>query len=342
VLVGARVWVRRCVAGALVLGLPLSARSSRADPNPPSAADLAAARQLGEAGAILADQGHCKEAIDKLQRAADLYAAPTIVGRLGECRVKLGQIVKGTEELERVVHQKLGPDAPKPFTDAQERARRELADALPLIAQLVIVVHAPKGVTPKVTVDDHPVPLALLGAPRPTDPGDRVVEAHARGCLPVDASVHLKPGGRRVVQLTLALDPNAPLSEEPEHASAPQRAVSADRDQASSGTRTAAYVLFGVAGVGIVTGSVLGGLAMQKEGVLSANCPNNHCSPAYQSDLNTGRALGTGATVAFGVGLAAAAAGAYFFFTSPTPEKTSGVHAGAWVGPGSAGLAGWF
>lgn len=340
-LLGARIGSRGGAAVALALGLLLVAGSSRADPNHPSAADLAAARQLGTAGAILADEGRCKEAVDKLQRAADLYAAPTIVGRLGECRVKLGQVVKGTEELERVVHQKLGADAPKPFIEAQERARRELAEARPLIAELVIVVRAPHGVTPKVTVDNQPVPQALLGAPRPTDPGDRVVKARARGCLPADASVHLDPGGRKVVHLTLAIDPNAPLPEEPQPRTTTPRAA-LDRGRQGSGRRTVAYALFGLGGAGIVTGSVLGILAAQKAGTLSSNCPNNQCSSAYQSDLNAGRTLGTGATIAFGVGLAAAAAGAYFFFTSPSPRKEGGVHARAWVGPGSLGLAGWF
>lgn len=319
---------RHSSAVSLLLGLSLLARPGLADPSHPSALDLAAARQLGTAGAVLAEQGRCKEALDKLERAAALYAAPTIVGRLGECRVKLGQIVKGTEELERVVHQKLGPDAPKPFIEAQERARHVLAQALPRIAQLTIVVRAPKGVAPHVTVDGHPVPLALIGAARPTDPGNRVVEARARGCRTATTRVHLRPGARKAVHLVLAFKNG--------------RGVSADFGQPTSFQRTTAYVLFGVSGAGIVTGSVLGILAWRKRAVLSDNCPNNRCSAAYQNDIDSARALGTGATIAFGVGLAAAAAGTYFLFTSPTTEPATGVHARAWIGPGSLGLAGWF
>lgn len=335
------------IAKTLLLCLGLYAGSVRADPTPPSAADLAAARELGMAGAILADQGRCKEAVGKLQRAAALYAAPTIVGRLGECQVKLGHLVRGTETLERVVHEELDADAPKPFVEAQERAKKVLARALPQIAKLVIVVHAPQGVTPRVTVDDQPVPPALLGAPRPTDPGDRAIQARAPGCLPADASVRLDPGARKVVHLTLTIDPNAPLPETPAAAPTPRHPSPRTADHgAADRDRTVAYVLFGVGGAGVIAGSVLGLMAAEKEGVLSANCPGNRCSPAYKNDIDTGRALGTGATIAFGVGLAAAAAGAYFFFSSPAPKEgratQRGISARAWLGPGSVGVTGSF
>src|SRR3954462_1213119 len=62
----------------------------------PQAENVAAARSLGMQGIKLADSGDCKAAIEKLSRAEALYHAPSILGRLGECQVEVGQIVAGT------------------------------------------------------------------------------------------------------------------------------------------------------------------------------------------------------------------------------------------------------
>jgi len=61
-----------------------------------AAENTAAARTLGIEGVQLADAGKCPEAIEKLSRAEALHHAPTILGRLGECQVNVGEVVTGT------------------------------------------------------------------------------------------------------------------------------------------------------------------------------------------------------------------------------------------------------
>ena len=99
----------------------------------PQAESIAAARSLGMQGIKMADAGDCKGAIEKLSRAESLYHAPSILARLGECQVKVGQVVMGTENLNRVVREQLAANAPKAFRDAQERAKGVLSSALPKI-----------------------------------------------------------------------------------------------------------------------------------------------------------------------------------------------------------------
>ena len=53
------------------------------------------------------------EAIEKLKRAEALHHAPTILGRLGECQVNVGEVVEGTENLNLVVREPLAETAPK-------------------------------------------------------------------------------------------------------------------------------------------------------------------------------------------------------------------------------------
>src|SRR5690349_18240562 len=106
----------------------------------PQAENVAAARSLGLQGIKMADAGDCKGAIEKLSRAESLYHAPSILARLGECQVQVGQIVLGTENLNRVVREQLAPNAPKAFRDAKERAKSVLNTALPKLARLTVKV----------------------------------------------------------------------------------------------------------------------------------------------------------------------------------------------------------
>ncbi len=309
---------------------PALAQGGRHQPSP---ADIAAARDLGTQGVLLAEAGKCDKAIAKLSRAAALFAAPTIVEQLGECQVKVGKVVAGTENLQRVVRDKLAPDAPKPFVQAQERARRVLADALPRIAHLVIILDAPPGAKPKVTVDGARVPLALIGAERPTDPGTREIVVRAPGFLEARRSVKLKDGGSATVRIELKRDPDAEIGDQ--SGAAP-----------SSTKRTVSYVLFGVGGAAVATGSALGILAAAKKTDLDKKCPGSTCNQAYAGELKTARSLGTGSTIAFGVGAAAVIAATYLFVTSdssaePPADKQAG-HPHLWIGLGGAGLAGRF
>lgn len=322
-------WLIGVPALALALGATPSAvaQTSQHQPTPD---DIAAARDLGTQGVLLAEGGNCRDAVKKLKRAAALFAAPTIVEQLGECQVKLGKLVVGTENLERVVRDKLDANAPKPFLKAQARAQQLLQATLPRIAHLVIILDAPPTAKPHVWVDGATVPLALIGAQRPTDPGTRVVVARAPGYLEARRSVHLDEGGNATIRLELKPNPNAP----------------ADRGVGSSSTkRTVSYVLFGVGGAAVATGSVLGILAATKKVDLDKKCPGGACNERYGSELNTARALGTGSTIAFGVGVAALAAGTYLFATSgssgpPADEQSRRPH--VWIGLGSAGVAGKF
>lgn len=160
-----------------------------------TAEELAVARQLGTEGVLLADAGKCPEAIPKLQKAADLFPAPTIVGRLGECQIAVGKLVLGTETLQRVVSQDLGAKPNAVFVEAQKRAQRVLDKERPRIAKLSIRIAGAPVATVKVMVDDAPVPQTLLDVPRPTDPGTHTVTATAPGRAPVTRTVTLAEGG---------------------------------------------------------------------------------------------------------------------------------------------------
>ncbi|MGH7270305.1 MAG: hypothetical protein ACREJ3_07710, partial [Polyangiaceae bacterium] len=154
----------------MVLAGALNAQAQTASPE-----DLAEARVLGTEGIRLADTGNCSAAVVKLAAAEKLFHAPTTLDRLGECQIALGQLIAGTESLNRVVREVLAPGAPGAFVAAQARAQKALAVAVPRIGRLKIHVDGAPADKVAVTVDGVSVPAALLDGDRPTDPGQHEV-----------------------------------------------------------------------------------------------------------------------------------------------------------------------
>ncbi len=337
--------------GALLLTLASASRPAAAQESEDQAANVAAARNLGIEGVQLAEAGKCDQAIEKLSRAESLYHAPTILDRLGECQVKVGQIVVGTENLNRVVREQLPANAPKAFRDAQARAQKALDAALPRIGHLTVNVE-PKEAKVTVTVSDVPVPAALLGVERPTDPGTHEVVASAPGYLTQKTTVTLAEAGRETVTLSLTLDPNAPKEEPaPAPVTAPQPLMPEQQppppaSASSNSAKTIGYVLIGVGAAGVVTGGITGAMALQKKGDL--DCPDNHCGGAQKDDFDSAKSLALVSTISFAVGIPAVAVGTVLLLTSGSSQQKASQKpprhfaAKPYFGATSAGVVGEF
>lgn len=330
-----------------LLVLALGSSLSRPTLGQTQAENIAAARALGIQGVQLADDGKCAEAIPSLERAEALYHAPSILGRLGECQVAVGQLVLGTENLNRTVREQLPPNAPQAFRDAQARAQKVLDAALPRIARLVIHV-TPDVPDVKVTIGKADVPLALLGAERPTDPGTHQVTATAPGYLQAQSYVTLTEGGRQELTLSLVKDPNAaaaepapaaaPIATEPPPSQPPAPPDSAGKP------KTAAYVLLGVGAAGLAVGGVTGFMALSKKNDL--DCPDKECPPGPQQDnLDSAKNLALVSTIGFGVGLAGAVVGTILLVSggkSESPQTATLPRARPYLRGNTIGLEGSF
>ncbi|NLE85149.1 MAG: hypothetical protein GX607_02005 [Myxococcales bacterium] len=333
---------RRLGAALLALGALTSAHDLLADT---PAENKAAARNLALQGVQLAEQGSCEEAIPLFMRAEALFHAPTILASLGECQVRLGRLVEGTETLRRVVREKLPPDAPDAFFDAQRRARALLEEHEPRIAQLTIDVE-PAGVGPRLHIDGSPVSAAFIGAPRPTDPGAHLVEVFAEGHQATRAEIHLAEGARETLRLTLSPLPNStpPPSDLPERS-------------APSTQRFLGYVSVGLGGALLTAGAITGVLALGKEKDLQQRCPGGRCPPGERETLDEAHTLATTASFATIGGAAFGLTGLVLLLTAAAEDpEASGAqpsHAGGatappvgrvvpWLGWGAAGVTGTF
>ncbi len=283
--------------------------ASAADDN----GNRAAARELGIQGVLLAEKGKCNEAIEKLERAEKLYHAPTTLERLGECKVDVGRIVDGAEDLQRVVREELPAGAPAAFIAAKARAQGVLKKALPRIAHLRVHVAAPSDAKPTVLMDGNPYPDALLDGDRPVDPGTHALAATADGMIKAETSVTLGDGESKSAELKLVPDPNAPrpvaiapalVDNPPPEDGTPQKTHEEPPPNVStdSPSKVPAILAFGLGVAGVGVGTVTGILALSKKGSLDDACKDKVCPGTSQSDIDSANTMATISTVGFIVG----------------------------------------
>jgi len=333
-------------ASAALLACVALERGARAQ-GEPGAADVSAARELGKEGIRLADANKCAEAIDKLARAEKLYHAPTILGRLGECQVRVGKIVLGTENLQRVVHEALPANPPPQFVKARERAQKVLSEAQPKIGKLKIVVNAPPKVEVTIKIDGEVVSSAFVGAERPTDPGEHFVEATAPGYLKSSETVVLKEAGSDSVVLTLKVDPEGPPPPPPDdHPKLPPPVVVEPPPSGGSGLKTVGWISLAVGGAGLVVGTIGGVAALSAKSDLDRLCgAAKSCPSSAKGTLDSANTAAAVSTVGFIIGAVGVAAGVTFLLlpsSSPKAETPKAAWVRPYAGPTELGLVGAF
>lgn len=147
-----------------------------------------------------------------MERAEALFDAPVHLLYIARSQQKLGQLVEASETYRKLVRVPVEASASHTFKEAVESGQRELPQVEARIGAIRIEVEpkTPNGLA--LSIDGRPVPLALAGVDRPTDPGHHTVRAEAPGFDPAEVSVELKDGEKRPVALKLAPAGSTPRS----------------------------------------------------------------------------------------------------------------------------------
>jgi len=123
---------------------------------------------------------------------------------------------------------------------------------------------------------------------------------------------------------------------------APPAALDADPTTAGSSWRPrhkAAVTAFGVGGLGLLAGSLTGGLAFEKAADIKSRCNGSSCRPEDEARAGEARTLADGATVSFIMAGAGAAIGLTLWFWPTAGEPGSiAIH----VGPSRVDFSGRF
>jgi opacity protein-like surface antigen len=170
-------------------------------------AERSAARQLFKEGDDLQRAGKFAEALDKFERAQQVFSAPTNMLRIAECDAALGRLVESAESYRALVRTPLPPGSPPAFQAAVDQAKGELAQVEPRVPKLLIQVDPRTAPGQQLQIDGQAIPAALIGEPFPLDPGQHRVLVTASGYISAEQQVVLKE--RETKTLPVALRPIA-------------------------------------------------------------------------------------------------------------------------------------
>lgn len=170
----------------------------------------------------------------------------------------------------------------------------------------------------KVFVDDALAMNRLDGEPFEIDPGERVFRFQDSTGRVVEKKITIEIGdkNRKVSVSFSGVTPTA----------APTQPTTPPEEQDAPGPSPLAYVLIGVGGAGLINSLIFGIAAKSQESDLKSTCAPD-CS---REEVDTMRTKYLVSDISLGVGVVALAAGAYFFFNRPEPDKEPEAEA-AWM-----------
>jgi hypothetical protein len=320
-ILGSRHAFRAAAVSALTWGLCLGAPARAEEPD---AGTRMAARELAVSGAEAFDKQDFATALDQFQRAESLYKVPSISVMVARCLARAGRVVEAVDKYEETLRVPLDPTAPEAFQRAVADATTEVETVRARVARLELRLPADAPPGSEVMLDDRLVPAALLGVPKPVNPGSHRLSARAPGRAPYAAEVTLAEGGRETVQISL------------DAAAAPSRPA-APATTARHRPSPLTIVLLAGGGLAIAAGTVTGIAALSHKASLDGACKPG-CPTNMSADLSAFRRDRTLSYLALGLGFAAAGTGAYLLFH----ESSSGSQLGALVLPGGATVKGTF
>jgi hypothetical protein len=261
------------------------------------------------------DAGDLEGALRAFRGADTIMHVPTTGLEVARTLAARGELVEARDVALQVARSTPQPNEPAPFAEARTSAEALAAQLEPKVGSLTVVVRG-KG---DVTVDDVPIRPELVGMPRKVNPGHHVVVARD-GDAVQRAEVDVSEGGQQTVELDMA---------------SAQRPKSHPNWLAIGG--------FGLAGVGLVVGTITGIASIAQTSSLKDKCPNDLCPPSVRGDLDTANALATTSTVFFVIAGVGAAIGVTGLLLAPKHgERPAAARVEPWIGAGSAGVRGVF
>ena len=330
----------RCTSrvAAITLGFVValaapSASAQQPAPRAAGAAEKETARRLMEQGRERLAQHDNRGALEAFKAADEIMHVPTTGLMVANEQVALGMLVEARETLARVLHTPAAPGEPEAFQRARASAEQLNQSVEGRIPSLRIDVRG-ASTAAEVTVDDITVSPAVLKFPYRLNPGHHVVVAKtARGRASRETDVREGETQDVVLQISESAAPPPPGPVAPAPAAE------------SRGPNTLAIVGFGVAGAGVIAGTITGLLMFSKKSALEDGCTNGQCPPSSHSDYTAAYTMATISTVSFIVAGVGAGVGIYGLLTrraAPSTSSGSAFRVEPWASASAGGLRGSF
>jgi hypothetical protein len=310
------------LAGVLAAAAVVATCSSAAA----QAGDKALAETLFRDGRALFEAGDYPAACVKFAASQRLEAKLGTLLNLAACHEAAGRTASAWAEFTEAATQ-----AHRAHEGQRETFARERASGLERrLCRIVVAVQSP-GPGLRATLDELTLDDAALGTPLPVDPGDHFLRVVAPGRQAWSARVTAPegPAELRVDVPALEMEPATTAASDPQPTGPVLAAPLVDTPPRPETTRaTVAWVLLGAGAVAVGAGSYFGLRSFAKKADGDGQCDPTGCSQAGLDDFDSARSAATASTVAFAVGLTAAAAGIVLMLTQhdDTPPRSALVH----------------
>jgi len=291
-----------------------------------SAADKETARGLFLAGNDKYKQGDYEGALEAYSGADAIMHVPTTGYKVGKTLVQLGRLVLARDKLLSIARLARTGDESAAFRHARDQAGLLAEELRARIPSLRIDVTGPGPELPlTVVVDGRQLDADIARLPWRLDPGEHVVRVSAVGFSAQTQTVEVAEGEHEVMSFVLVA-----------------RDSYEESSSASADLSPLVWVGFGVGAVGIIVGSITGGLSLSAAAELEDACEaDGRCPPEQQSALDRATTTATVSTISFIAGGAGVALGVVGLLVGgDADDDTAG--ASAVVGPGYLGIGGRF
>jgi hypothetical protein len=254
-----------------------------------------------------------EESLKLARRAGTLF-------NLAQCEEHEGRLVTA------VLYYKEGIVVLEPGDPRLAPSKKQLADIAPRVPHLTIKVASSLPTGGRVTLDGREV--EALDVEFATNPGKHEIKVLAPKYADGSMQIEIAEAAHETVTVKAGLrlpDPPPPTN-------------------VLNPKRIAAIAAFGVGGLGFVTAAITGGLVVSTNASVQKGCPNLVCTTATGYEASRlGSTLLVVNTVAWGVGIAGAGAGAFLLLFSSKKDATKPKKAHSFIlGPGFVGLEGSF
>lgn len=301
------------------------------------------AKALFDHGVAEMEAGNLAKACPQLAKSYQLYAHDATLVALADCEDRAGHAATAIGFYEQYLinfefmdQEQKGKHAAR-AKKAEER-RKTLLSALTSMA-IKLPANLPSNA--KLFRDGREIALSAAELEIPIDPGEHRVVLQLPNGASIERQVRIKSGEHVRVEIELPVTEDQTPSEafppDPFPASSasppPGEETPSEELNGQNPYRTWAIVSGGVAGAGLITGAILGGLAWTQKGIKNLHCTaiERACDHEGFEAVNLGRTYAHGSTVSFVVGSAALGGMLYFLLSGNPSSKAPKPHVSAGI-----------
>jgi len=292
-----RLWLRGALLAAIAAAATVAPTAALGQ-GEPTADAKDQAREHYTNGKALYEEGKFAEALEEFQAAYDAKPHPTVLKSVAECQVQVGDITGAIETFEKYLAD--------PASTKKEAIETRLAEVKAMLGTIDVSTE-PEGAG---IVLDGDTTGKVTPTTIDTGPGDHELVLNAEGFEPLTKTVSVKTGETTELKVNFdeegipATPADSDLLADPFAEGGEEEEV----EEESDGPPAAFWVCAAVAGVGLVSGTVFGTMALGDEEDYESN-PEDDIKESGERNAII-------ADVSFGVAAAAAIVGAVILFTA--------------------------